>query len=63
MLERYNFVIQDAIDLGQPVPVGTYIITKPDMKLVPIRILVDFDKRTVRMSLWEKKVQNLSIRS
>jgi regulator of replication initiation timing len=59
MLERYNFIIQDAIDLGQPVPVGTYIITKPDMKLVPIRILVDFDKRTVRMSLWEKKVQSL----
>jgi hypothetical protein len=56
MLERYNGIIQDAIDAGQPVPVGTYVVTKPDMKLVPIRIPVDFEKRTVRVSLWEKKL-------
>lgn len=37
-------------------PVGTYVVTKPDMKLVPIRIPVDFEKRTVRVSLWEKKL-------
>jgi chromosome segregation ATPase len=51
MLERYNSILQDAIDSGQPVPVGTYIITKPDMKLVPIGIHVDFDKRKIKMSL------------
>jgi chromosome segregation ATPase len=59
MLERYNGILQDAIDSGQPVPVGTYIITKPDMKLVPIGIHVDFDKRKIKMSLWEKKLQSL----
>ena len=37
MLKRYNSIIQDAIESGQPVPLGTYIITKPDIKLVPIR--------------------------
>jgi hypothetical protein len=61
LLERYNSIIQDAIDSGQPVPVGTYIITKPDMKLVPIRITVDFERRKIRMSLWEKKLQDLNI--
>jgi myosin heavy subunit len=61
MLERYNSILQDAIDSGQPVPVGTYIITKPDMKLVPIGIHVDFDKRKIKMSLWEKKLQSLKI--
>jgi hypothetical protein len=35
---------------------GLYIITKPDMKLVPVRVLVDFDKRRIDVSLWEKKL-------
>lgn len=30
---QYNTdIIQDAVESGQPVPAGTYIITKPDMK-------------------------------
>jgi hypothetical protein len=61
MLERYNSIIQDAIKSSNPVPICTYIITKPDMKLVPIRIHVDFDKRKIKMSLWEKKLQSLKI--
>jgi hypothetical protein len=39
---------------GQPVPAGTYIMTKPDT-LIPIRISIDFNERKIQMSLWEKK--------
>jgi regulator of replication initiation timing len=57
LLERYNSVLLDAIKEGQPVPVGLYIIAKPDMVFVPVRFTVDFDKRTLNISLWEKKLQ------
>jgi hypothetical protein len=53
---RYNTIIQGAVEKGEPVPIGMYIMTKPDMKLVPIRITVDFDKRKIEVSLWEKKL-------
>jgi uncharacterized protein YoxC len=53
---RYNTIIQNAVESGEPVPIGTYVITKPDMKLVPVRIFVDFDKRKIEVSLWEKKL-------
>jgi hypothetical protein len=56
IIQRYNIIIQRAIDLGEPVPIGMYIMTKPDMKLVPVRIFVDFDKRKIEVSLWEKKL-------
>ena len=57
MFERYNIVLQNAVEKGLPVPIGTYALTKPDMKLVPTKITVDFSKKKVRMSLWEKKLQ------
>jgi hypothetical protein len=53
---RYNTIIQGAVESGEPVPIGVYVITKPDMKLVPVRIFVDFDKRKIEISLWEKKL-------
>jgi hypothetical protein len=58
IVQRYNTIIQKAVDLGEPVPIGMYIITKPDMKLVPVRITVDFDKKKIDVSLWEKKLQS-----
>jgi hypothetical protein len=56
LLERYNSVLQDAVDAGQPVPVGLYIIAKPKMVFVPVRFTVDFDKKKLNISLWEKKL-------
>ena len=56
IVQRYNTIIQNAVDKGGPVPLGTYIITKPDMKLVPVRIFVNFDKKKIVVSLWEKKL-------
>jgi hypothetical protein len=60
ILQRYKIIIKSAIESGEPVPIGTYIITKPDMKLVPVRITIDFDKRTIEISLWEKKLTSIS---
>jgi hypothetical protein len=59
IVQRYNTIIQGAVESGDPVPIGTYAITKPDMKLVPVRIMVDFDRKKIKMSLWEKKLQSL----
>jgi hypothetical protein len=56
-LRYYNSIIHDAIESGKPVPLGTYIITKPDMKLVPVRVMVNFDRRKIEISLWEKKLE------
>jgi hypothetical protein len=56
IMQRYKTIIKSAIESGEPVPLGTYIITKPDMKLVPVRITIDFDKRDIDISLWEKKL-------
>jgi hypothetical protein len=56
IIQRYNIIIKSAIESGEPVPIGTYVITKPDMKLVPVRIMVDFDQRKIEISLWEKKL-------
>jgi hypothetical protein len=53
---RYNTIIQGAVESGEPVPIGTYVITKPDKKLVPVRIFVDFGKKKIEVSLWEKKL-------
>jgi hypothetical protein len=61
LVQRYNTIIQGAVESGEPVPLGTYIMTKPDVKLVPVRIFVDFDKRKIEISLWEKKLQSLDI--
>ena len=60
LLGHYNLIIKDAIESGQPVPMRTYIMTKTDKNLVPVRIIVDFDKRTIRMELWRKKLQSLT---
>ena len=56
IVQRHNTIIQNAVDSGEPVPIGTYVITKPDMKLVPVRIFVDFGKKKIELSLWEKKL-------
>jgi hypothetical protein len=56
IMQRYKIIIKNAIEAGGPVPIGTYIITKPDMKLVPVRITIDFEKKTIEISLWEKKL-------
>jgi hypothetical protein len=60
LVQRYNAILQEVVESGQPVPVGTYIITKPEMKLVPVRILVDFNRKRVWLELWEKKLQSLT---
>ena len=56
IVQRYNIIIQSAVEKGEPVPIGTYVITKPDMKLVPVRIFVDFGRKKIELSLWEKKL-------
>jgi hypothetical protein len=57
MLERYNSVLQEAVEKGQSVPIGLYIIAKPEMVFVPVRFTIDFDKKKLTLSLWEKKLQ------
>ena len=59
LMKKYNAILQEAVERGKPVPVATYIMTKPEMKLVPVTIFVDFDRRKIRM-LWEKRLQGLS---
>jgi hypothetical protein len=56
MLQRYNSVLEDAARAGQPVPVGLYVIARPGMMLVPIRLTIDFIKKKIVVSLWEKKL-------
>jgi hypothetical protein len=58
MLERYNSILNDAAVNGQPIPVGLYVIAKPDMVFVPVRFTVNFAKKRVDISLWEKKLQS-----
>jgi hypothetical protein len=58
MLERYNSVIQEAVEKGQPVPIGLYVIAKPDMVFVPVRFTIDFEKKKLVISLWEKKLES-----
>jgi hypothetical protein len=58
MLERYNSVLQEAVEKGQPVPIGLYIIAKPEMVFIPVRFTIDFDKKKLTLSLWEKKLQS-----
>jgi hypothetical protein len=60
LVERYNSILQEAVERGKPVPFGTYILTKPELKLVPIRIMVDFDRKRIWVELWEKRLQKLS---
>lgn len=57
MIKHYNIVLKKVAEMGQPVPLGTYIMTKADMKLVPVRIMIDFNEKNVEISLWEKKLQ------
>jgi polyhydroxyalkanoate synthesis regulator phasin len=60
LAERYNSILQEAVERGKPVPFGTYILTKPELKLVPIRIMVDFNNKRIWVELWEKRLQRLS---
>jgi hypothetical protein len=60
IIRRYNTIVRGAVLSGEPVPMGMYIITKPDMKLIPVRVMVDFDKRRIDVSFWEKKLQSLN---
>jgi hypothetical protein len=56
MLERYNSILNDAALAGQPIPVGLYVIAKPEMVFIPVRFTVNFEKKRVDISLWEKKL-------
>jgi hypothetical protein len=58
LMERYNSILQEAVERGKPVPFGTYILTKPELKLVPIRVMVDFNRKRIRVELWEKRLQS-----
>jgi hypothetical protein len=60
LVERYNSILQEAVERGKPVPLGTYILTKPELKIVPIRIMVDFNGKRIWVELWEKRLQSLS---
>jgi hypothetical protein len=60
LIERYNSILQEAVERGKPVPFGTYILTKPELKLVPVRVMVDFNRKRIRVELWEKRLQYLS---
>jgi hypothetical protein len=60
IVQRYNAIIKDVVESGEPVPLGVYVVTKPDMKLVPVRIFIDFDRRSIKLSLWEMKLQSLN---
>ena len=53
LVERYNSILQEAVERGKPVPFGTYILTKPELKLVPIRVMVDFNNKRIWVELWE----------
>jgi myosin heavy subunit len=59
-LQRYKTIIQSAVESGRPVPLVTYVMAKPKMKLVPVRLMVDFNKEKVEIALWEKKLQSLA---
>jgi hypothetical protein len=56
LLERYNGILNDAALAGQPIPVGLYVIAKPEMVFIPVRFTVNFEKKRVDISLWEKKL-------
>jgi hypothetical protein len=56
MLERYNSIFNDAAVTGQPIPVGLYVIARPEMVFIPVRFTVNFEKKRVDISLWEKKL-------
>jgi hypothetical protein len=56
LLERYNSILNDAVVKGQPIPVGLYVIAKPENVLVPVRVTVDFRLKRIDISLWEKKL-------
>jgi hypothetical protein len=58
LAERYNSILQEAVERGKPVPFGTYIMTKPELKLVPVRIMVDFNRKRIWIELWEKRLQS-----
>jgi hypothetical protein len=60
LVERYNSILQVAVERGKPVPFGTYIMTRPESKLVPVRIMVDFNNKRIWIELWEKRLQSLS---
>ena len=60
LIERYNSILQEAVERGKPVPFGTYILTKPELKLVPVRVIVDFNRKRIWIELWEKRLQSLT---
>jgi hypothetical protein len=59
MLERYNSILNDAVVHGRPIPVGLYVIAKPENVLVPVRVTIDFRLKRIDISLWEKKLKDL----
>jgi hypothetical protein len=63
MFERYNIVLQKAVEKGLSVPFGMYALTKPDMKLVPTRITVDFSKNGQNIIMGKEVTENSLVRS
>jgi hypothetical protein len=60
IVQRYNTIIKDVVESGEPVPLAVYVVTKPDLKLVPVRLFIDFDRRSIKLSLWENKLKSLN---
>jgi hypothetical protein len=60
LVERYNSILREAVERGKPVPFGTYILTKPELKLVPVRVIVDFNRKRIWVELWEKRLWSLT---
>lgn len=60
IVQRYNIIIRGAVKSGEPLPLGNVYQTKPDMKLVPVRVMLEFDRRKIEVSLWEMKLQSLN---
>jgi DNA-binding protein YbaB len=56
MMQRFNGIVRDFIEEGEPVPIGLYVMT-PEKKLIPIKLNVYFEKKDIVMSLWENKMK------
>jgi hypothetical protein len=57
ILQHRNTVVRNEVESGRPLHLGAYIIIKPRMALMPVRITIDFEKRNVEYSLWKEKLQ------
>jgi hypothetical protein len=56
-LQRHNTITREAIESGQQLPSGTYIMARSERSLVSVGITINFDKRKIEMSPWRQTVQ------